>query len=102
MSDLKPTGAIFLALVPLLLFNYVGFELQNGAAEEMKDPQKDVPLSVAAQRRSSACCCTRCRSSRSSLVLPAPKVTGIGGFIDAVGHDVHDLRRRRRASCSAS
>ena len=46
VSDLKPTGAIFLALVPLLLFNYVGFELQNGAAEEMNDPQKDVPLSV--------------------------------------------------------
>ena len=46
VGDLKPTGAIFLALVPLLLFNYVGFELQNGAAEEMEDPQKDVPLSV--------------------------------------------------------
>ncbi len=33
----------FLGLVPLLLFNYVGFELQNGAAEEMENPQKDVP-----------------------------------------------------------
>ena len=37
---------MFLGLVPVLLFNYVGFELQNGAAEEMEDPQKDVPLSV--------------------------------------------------------
>src|SRR3954454_4014260 len=46
LGALKPTGAIFLALVPLLLFNYVGFELQNGAAEEMEDPQRDVPLSV--------------------------------------------------------
>src|SRR4051812_48861758 len=43
VSSLKPTGAVFLALVPLLLFNYVGFELQNGAAEEMEDPQRDVP-----------------------------------------------------------
>ena len=34
---------VFLGLVPLLLFNYVGFELQNGAAEEMENPQKDVP-----------------------------------------------------------
>ena len=84
VSDLKPTGAIFLALVPLLLFNYVGFELQNGAAEEMDDPQKDVPRRDRAQRRSSACCSTRSRSSRSSLVLPAEKVTGIGGFLDAV------------------
>ena len=32
--------------MPLLLFNYVGFELQNGAAEEMEDPQHDVPISV--------------------------------------------------------
>jgi amino acid transporter len=45
-GDLKPTGTIFLALVPLLLFNYVGFELQNGAAEEMENPQRDVPLSI--------------------------------------------------------
>ena len=51
VGDLKPTGAIFLALVPLLLFNYVGFELQNGAAEEMEDPQKDVPAVGPAQRR---------------------------------------------------
>src|SRR5205807_7464052 len=37
---------VFLGLVPLLLFNYVGFELQNGAAEEMQDPQRDVPVTV--------------------------------------------------------
>jgi amino acid transporter len=82
-SELKPTGAVFLALVPLLLFNYVGFELQNGAAEEMDDPQRDVPIAV----------------SRSAvmgvllyaipifgiiLVLPPKAITGIGGFIDAV------------------
>jgi amino acid transporter len=83
IADLTPTGAIFLALVPVLLFNYVGFELQNGAAEEMENPQRDVPLAVA-------------RSALMSillyaipifaiiLVLPADKVTGIGGFIDAV------------------
>ena len=41
-----PSTAVFLGLVPLLLFNYVGFELQNGAAEEMINPQKDVPMSV--------------------------------------------------------
>ena len=68
-GDLKPTGAIFLALVPLLLFNYVGFELQNGAAEEMNDPQKDVPAVGPAQRRS-ACCSTRSRSSRSCSSCP--------------------------------
>jgi amino acid transporter len=80
---LSPSRAVFFGLVPILLFNYVGFELQNGAAEEMQDPQKDVPLSVL-------------RSGITGvlmyvipilcivLVLPASKVTGIGGFIDAV------------------
>src|SRR5207244_4199506 len=83
-GDFNPSSmVIFLGLVPLLLFNYVGFELQNGAAEEMENPQKDVPLSVL-------------RSGITGvlmyvitifcilLVLPASKVTGIGGFIDAV------------------
>ena len=78
-----PTRAVFFALVPVLLFNYVGFELQNGAAEEMDDPQRDVPISIL-------------RSGITGvlmyvvpvfcilLVLPASKVTNIGGFIDAV------------------
>jgi amino acid transporter len=81
--DISPTRAVFFGLVPILLFNYVGFELQNGAAEEMQDPQKDVPLAVL-------------RSGITGvlmyvipilciiLVLPESKVTGIGGFIDAV------------------
>ena len=82
-SQLSPTRAVFFGLVPLLLFNYVGFELQNGAAEEMENPQRDVPLSIL-------------RSGITGvlmyavpifcilLVLPAKAVTGIGGFIDAV------------------
>jgi glutamate:GABA antiporter len=89
-SNLSPTRAIFFGLVPLLLFNYVGFELQNGAAEEMENPQRDVPLSVL-------------RSGITGvlmyvipifcilLVLPASKVTGIGGFIDAVTLTFHGV-----------
>jgi amino acid transporter len=81
--DAAPTRAVFIGLVPVLLFNYVGFELQNGAAEEMDDPQRDVPISVF-------------RSAVLGvlsyvipilgilLVLPLEQVTGIGGFIDAV------------------
>src|ERR1700704_1922310 len=89
-SHLSPTRAVFFGLVPLLLFNYVGFELQNGAAEEMENPQKDVPLSIL-------------RSGITGilmyvipifcilLVLPASKVTGIGGFIDAVTLTFHGV-----------
>jgi glutamate:GABA antiporter len=83
VSELKPTGVVFLALVPLLLFNYVGFELQNGAAEEMEDPQKDVPLSVV---RSAiiGVLLYAIPIFAILLVLPTEKVTGIGGFLDAV------------------
>ena len=100
VGDLKPTGAIFLALVPLLLFNYVGFELQNGAAEEMEDPQKDVPLSVL-------------RSGIIGVLLYAIPIFAILVVLPAgEGHrhrrlprrrhrDVQRLRRRVRASCSA-
>jgi glutamate:GABA antiporter len=69
--------------VPLLLFNYVGFELQNGAAEEMENPQKDVPLSVL---RSGiiGVLLYAVPIFAILLVLPGEKVTGIGGFLDAV------------------
>src|SRR3954469_3724701 len=82
-GDMSPTKAVFLALVPVLLFNYVGFGLQNAAAEEMDNPQHDVPVSVF-------------RSGIIGvvlyvvpilgiiLVLPVKDVTGIGGFIGAV------------------
>src|SRR5207248_11436874 len=87
---ITPTRAVFFGLVPVLLFNYVGFELQNGAAEEMENPQRDVPLSVL-------------RSGILGvlsyvvpifcilLVLPASKVTSIGGFIDAVTLTFHGV-----------
>src|SRR6201990_3514379 len=45
-GDFKPTWTIFIAAVPVLFFNYVGFELPNAAGDEMKDPQKDVPYTV--------------------------------------------------------
>jgi glutamate:GABA antiporter len=82
-GDLSPSMAVFLGLVPYLLFNYVGFELPNGAAEEMVNPQRDVPVSVI-------------RSGIGGvllysvpilgilLVLPASAITNIGGFIDAI------------------
>jgi amino acid transporter len=81
--ELSPTRAVFLALVPVLLFNYVGFELQNGAAEEMEDPKRDVPASVL---RSGVLGVLLYVIPILSiiLVLPGSEVTGIGGFIDAV------------------
>ncbi|HKT45610.1 MAG TPA: APC family permease [Gaiellaceae bacterium] len=86
----SPTRAVFFGLVPILLFNYVGFELQNAAAEEMDNPQRDVPISIL-------------RSGITGvlmyvvpvfcilLVLPLKQVTNIGGFIDAVTVAFHGV-----------
>src|SRR6516164_10921337 len=46
IGDLAPTTGIFIAVIPLLIFQWVGFELQNGAGEEMVNPQRDVPRSI--------------------------------------------------------
>ncbi len=46
--DLVPSnwGLIVSGILPVLIFNWVGFELQNGAGEEMHNPQRDVPVSL--------------------------------------------------------
>lgn len=82
-SQISPTRAVFFGLVPVLLFNYVGFELQNGAAEEMDDPQRDVPISVL-QSGITGVLMYVVPIFCILLVLPAKQVTSIGGFIDAV------------------
>src|SRR5206468_10040675 len=78
-----PTYAVFIAAVPVLFFNYIGFELPSAAGEEMKDPQRDVPFTVF-------------RSALGTillygvpilsilLLLPKSQVTGLGGFLDAI------------------
>jgi amino acid transporter len=75
---------VFLGLVPLLLFNYVGFELQNGAAEEMIDPQKDVPRTVIGSGIVTVLAYA-IPIFGIVFVLPSSKITGISGLMDAVG-----------------
>jgi glutamate:GABA antiporter len=72
-----------LGIVPIILFNYVGFELQNGAAEEMVNAQRDVPVTVI---RSGliAVVAYGIPIFGIILVLPASKVSGLSGFMDSV------------------
>jgi glutamate:GABA antiporter len=83
-GDFNPSSlVIFLGLVPLLLFNYVGFELQNGAAEEMQNPQHDVPVTVL-QSGIITVLAYSIPVFGIVAVLPSSQITGIGGFLDAV------------------
>ena len=84
-GDFQPFKlAAFLGLAPLLIFNYVGFELQNGAAEEMQHPQRDVPVTVL---RSALVTSLAYAVPVFGIVavLPAGTISGISGFLDAVG-----------------
>ena len=42
-----PTMSGFLAIVPVALFAYVGFEAPSAASDEMHDPQRDTPVAIA-------------------------------------------------------
>jgi amino acid transporter len=47
-GDLIPSnfGLIVSAILPVLIFQWQGFEVQNGAGEEMVNPQRDVSRSI--------------------------------------------------------
>src|SRR5690242_16059500 len=82
-KDFKPSWAIFIAAVPVLFFNFVGFELPNAAGDEMKDPQKDVPFTVL-RSAVGAIALYGIPILAILLVLPASQITSLGGFIDAM------------------
>ncbi len=78
-----PDYTKFIAAVPVVFFNYVGFEVPSAAAEEMPNPQRDIPIMVA-------------RSAVGTIllyglpvlailmVLPESKITSLGGFVDTI------------------
>lgn len=79
----SPTLTGFLGVTPLLLFSFLGFESGNSAAGEMKNPAKDVPVSVA---RSSAIAAASYLLPILAilLVVPLDEITGIGGLFGAI------------------
>lgn len=46
VATLTPQLGASLAFLPVIVYNYLGFELMSGAGEEMKDPARDVPRAV--------------------------------------------------------
>lgn len=78
-----PTLAGFLAVAPILLFALSGFEAASGAAEEMRNPGRDMPFSIA---RSGfvAAAVYLLPVLAVFLVVPADEITGIDGFMAGV------------------
>jgi amino acid transporter len=82
-GNYAPTIGGFLAVTPVMLFAFSGYEAPNGAAEEMRDPQRDVPVSIATSG-TVATLAYLVPILAILLVLPIEQVTGAGGFMDAV------------------
>ncbi|MEA2385641.1 MAG: glutamate:GABA antiporter [Solirubrobacteraceae bacterium] len=83
IGQFSPSYTLFIALVPLLFFNFVGFELPNAAGDEMKDPQRDVPYTVMRATIASVLL-YGIPILAIIMVLPTNQITGLGGFIDAM------------------
>jgi amino acid transporter len=82
-SSYKPTYLAFILLVPVLVFNYVGFELPNSAGDEMTNPQKDVPFTVI-RSAVGAVVLYGAPILAILLVLPASAITSLSGFVTAI------------------
>ena len=82
-GSFKPTYAIFIAAVPVLFFNFVGFELPNAAGEEMTNAKRDVPFTIL-RAAGASILLYGVPVLMILLVLPTGQVTNLGGFIDAM------------------
>lgn len=47
LSGMTPSWGASLAFLPVIVYNFMGFELMSGASAEMKNPARDVPLTIA-------------------------------------------------------
>ncbi|NJR71340.1 MAG: amino acid permease, partial [Synechococcales cyanobacterium CRU_2_2] len=46
LNSMTPRWDAGLAFLPVIVYNYLGFELMSGAAEEMKNPARDIPIAI--------------------------------------------------------
>ena len=102
-GDFKPTWGIFIAAVPVLFFNFVGFELPNAAGRRDEGPAEGRAVHRPPRDDRDAACSTAGRSSRSCSCCPTAQITSLGGFLDAMktvftvyGGHIDDRRGRDR------
>jgi amino acid transporter len=81
-ADLKPSLSGFLTAIGILVFLWVGFELSNGASEEMHNPQRDVPRMIVGSGAISALLYGLVILG-IVLVIPRTGLSNVSGFADA-------------------
>jgi glutamate:GABA antiporter len=83
-ADLIPSdwGLVASIILPVLIFQWVGFEVQNGAGEEMHDPQRDVPRSLIRAGTIAVIAYTLFLIV-ILFALPKSQLTSVGSFLNA-------------------
>jgi len=83
-ANLVPSNfsLIVSVILPIIIFQFVGFELQNGAGEEMHNPQRDVPRAII---RSGIVTVVAYGAFLVFILLALPKsqLSNVGGFDSA-------------------
>lgn len=46
LETMTPSWGVSLAFLPVIVYNFMGFELMSGAGAEMDNPQRDVPRAI--------------------------------------------------------
>jgi len=82
VGDLKPSLDGFLTAIGILVFLWVGFELSNGASEEMRNPKRDVPKMIVRSGLIAAVLYGLVILG-IVLVIPSARLSAVSGFVDA-------------------
>ena len=83
-SSLVPSNfsLIVSIILPIIIFQFVGFELQNGAGEEMHNPQRDVPRAII-RAGTIAVIAYAAFLVFILLALPKSQLSNVGSFLSA-------------------
>jgi amino acid transporter len=92
-ADLKPSLNGFLTVIGVLVFLWVGFELSNGASEEMHNPQRDVPRMIVGSGIIAALLYGLAILG-IILVISRAGLSSVAGFTDAYKAVATDLHSR--------
>ena len=81
LETLRPSWSVSLAFLPVIIYNYLGFELMSGAGDEMRNPARDVPRAIVASGATIAFLYVFATVGML-LALPAKDIGLIDGLID--------------------
>ncbi len=81
-ADLRPSISGFTTAIGILVFLWVGFELANGASEEMRNPRRDVPAMIVGSGVIGAILYGLVILG-IVLVIPRASLSSVSGFTDA-------------------